>query len=218
MLAEATELRVLKLQFWPYRFDTSTHFDDTDSVFINLEDVLGGLHFSHLYELAIGWCTTHADFLRTAILRHKATLRRLTLSHIHLSDMNLEQFIDSIAGQMPHLRQVTLRGINDSIFWYNPQDSRVNPKNEERDREDLRYAVESFVLGVGPRPLWDEFFEMAWEEPLNYGFVKKSGKRHKYKPPTLPEDDAMPDDPKLDYAWDEFDDRMSMVIGKCRMA
>jgi hypothetical protein len=24
----------------------------------------------------------------------------------------------------------------------------------------------------------------------------------------LPEDNTMPDDPKLDYAWDEFDDRV----------
>ena len=218
MLAEAAELRILKLQFWPYRIDVSTHFSDTDSVFINLKDILGGLHFSHLYELAVGWCTTTPGFLREAILRHKATLRRLTLSHIHFSDPDVELFIDSIAGEMPHLRQFTLRGLNDIYHWHNSQDERMDPNNEKRYREDLRHAVESFVLGVGPRPIWDDFLETGWDELRDYNkFKPRSSKKYKYEPLILPEDHAMSDDPKNDYAWDEFNDRMSVVSKKRRV-
>lgn len=94
----------------------------------------------------------------------------------------------------------------------------MNPDNEKRDYEDLRHAVESFVLGVGPRPIWDDFLETGWDELRDYNkFKPRSGKRYKYEPLIMPEDHAMSDDPKNDYAWDEFDDRMSVVSKKRRV-
>lgn len=63
----------------------------------------------------------------------------------------------------------------------------MDPNNEKRDREDLRHAVESFVLGVGPRPIWDDFLEAGWERDYNK-FKPRSGKRYKYEPLILPED------------------------------
>lgn len=201
MLAEATELRVLKLQFWPHFVDNG--YDGYITIQMRLEDVLGNIQFSHLYDLAIGWCATTSAFLRDAILRHKTTLRRLTLSHIRLFYGNLPHFIDSIAGKLPHLRQVTLRGFNHSRRWHKSRNEPDNPNAEYEEREDLKHAAESYVLGVGPRPLWNEYFIGG-----DNGIIPWPGGRCNYEPPTRPEDDTIPDDPKWDYDWDDFDNRM----------
>lgn len=200
MLTEATELRVLKLQFWP-------HFVNDDgylTIQIRLDDVLGNTQFSHLRDLAIGWCATTSAFLRNAILRHKTTLRRLTLSHIRLLHGNVPHFIDSIAGKLPHVCQVTLRGFNHSRLWHRSRNESDNPNAEHEEREDLRHAVESYVLGVGPRPLWNEYFIGGNSEVILW----PGGQCNYYEPPTRAEDDAIPDEPKWDYDWDDFDNRM----------
>jgi hypothetical protein len=193
MLAEATELRVLKLQFSPHFV-----YDGDDgylTIQIRLEDVLRNIQFSHLYDLAIGWCATTEAFLRKTILRHKTTLRRLTISHIRLLQGNVPHFIESIAGKLPHLRQVTLRGFNHALLWHNSRNEPDDQNTEVEEREGLKHAAESYVLGVGPRPRWNEHFIGR-----NNEIILWPGGRCNYKPPTRPEDDTRPDDPMWDYA------------------
>ena len=116
MLAVATNLRVLKLHFSPFTFvgEQATYqqkFLGPREIY--LKDVLGDLKFPHLYELAISSCGTTSRYLEEVLLRHKDTLRRLTLSHIHMVTEDFRQFFHNIAGQLPELRIVTLLGISD---------------------------------------------------------------------------------------------------------
>jgi hypothetical protein len=126
-----------------------------------------------------------------------------------LSGGDLALFIDSIAGEMPHLHQVTLLGMNNLRYRHNAKDDSANSNQEERDRGNLRHAVESFVLGIGPRPLWNAYLEPDRAQSRNYAnFERSSDKAYEYEQPILCEDQAMQDDPEWDYAWDQFDDRM----------
>lgn len=88
MLAEAASLRVLKLRLWgqlEYKKPT-------------LEDALGDIHFHHLYDLAISGCETDSQYLVDVVLRHKATLRRFSLSGVRLiGSIGWPEFFDAIA-------------------------------------------------------------------------------------------------------------------------
>ena len=101
MLAVATSLRVLKLHFSPFTFSGERAFYQQDywgAREIYLKNVIGDLRFPHLYELAISSCGTTSSYLEEVLLRHKDTLRRLTLSHIHMVTEDFRQFFHNIAG------------------------------------------------------------------------------------------------------------------------
>jgi hypothetical protein len=113
MLAVATNLQVLKLHFSPFTFageqaEYQQKFLGPRKIY--LKNVLGDLRFPHLYELAISSCGTTSSYLEEVLLRHKDTLRRLTLSHIHMVTDDFRQVFRNIAGQLPELRKVTLKG------------------------------------------------------------------------------------------------------------
>jgi hypothetical protein len=200
MLAIATDLRVLKMQFSPYVIS------DEHVVEVQLHDTLGDLVFPHLYDLAISSCVTTSSFLESVILRHKDTLHRLTISNIHLITRDLKQFFQSIAGRLPNLRKVTLRGLSaHSGTWENVEyDEPLGATSP--DNTLVRYDIESFVLNGGLVPAWGSHFAMGDADSADWG-ERIATKSEDCMRPSRPEDNTMADDPALDYAWDEFDDR-----------
>jgi hypothetical protein len=146
MLAEATNLQVLKLRLWHHRMNG----DAT----ANIENALGDLHFTHLHDLAIGDCSAEPQYLVNAILRHKTTLRSLSLSNIRLLGRppgdGWRSTLTNIAGQLPNLQKVRLRlsGYLTSMwdFDLNLQCPETRPERAE---------VEDFVLKGGASP-WND--------------------------------------------------------------
>jgi hypothetical protein len=202
MLAVATNLRVLKLHFSPFTFagERATYQQDyLGAREIYLKNVIGDLRFPHLYELAISSCGTTSSYLEEVLLRHKDTLRRLTLSHIHMVTEDFRQFFRNIAGQLPELRKVTLHGITDPEPWGPPGRKSTGAK-EFYDNSLVKYEVENFVLSGGVPPQWQNRFTWVGRQVI-------VTQKEDYLQSGLPEDNTMPDDPKLDYTWDEFDDR-----------
>jgi hypothetical protein len=208
MLAEAANLRVLKLRLWQR---SCFH-----GITAHLENVLGDLHFTHLYELAVGGCNTDPQYLTTAILRHKTTLRRLSLSDIGLRDLlgpappGWRAALVAIAGQLPHLRKVRLRGCLSSSRMANLNFGSPNA-------HPWRDVVENFVLKGGAPPWGDH--SVSDRKPLlqddtesdpcgdpgitcGYRGLPAHGK---CVPSDLPEDNTESDDPMLDYEPDDFD-------------
>jgi hypothetical protein len=190
IMSAASNLRVLKLQLpkWNYH----DHIEDT---YAQLEPILRDITYPHLYELSLSQCEVHADYLIDLCMRHKSTLRRLSLSDILLLDdhSSFSEVFTRLSGQLPKLRKVELRG----TFHGD-----LTPTGElEFERLDMnlridpfRDALENFIVKGGEYPAADR------EGSPQYGFPDKS-----YVPPGLPDDDKEPDDPALDYDRDEFD-------------
>jgi hypothetical protein len=202
MLAVATNLRVLKLHFSPFTFagERATYQQDyLGAREIYLKNVLGDLRFPHLYELAISSCGTTSNYLEEVLLRHKDTLRRLTLSHINMVTEDFRQFFRNIAGQLPELRKVTLHGITDPEPW-GPPGRKSTGAEEFLDNSLVKYELENFVLSGGVPPQWHNHFTWVGRQMI-------VTQKEDYLQSGLPEDNIMSDDPKLDYAWDEFDDK-----------
>jgi len=201
MLAVATNLRVLKLHFSPFLFaDERAAYQQKylGAREIYLKDVLGDLVFPHLYELAISSCGTTSGYLEEVLLRHKNTLRRLTLSRLHMVTESLQQFFHNIAGWLPELRKVTLHGISDPQPW-GPPGFKAKLPEVSPDNSLIKYEVESFLLSGGVSPQWHDHFHHVRGKLV-------ARQKEDYLHSGLPDDNTLPDDPKLDYAWDEFDD------------
>lgn len=206
LLAVATNLRVLKLHFAPYFINGAQEILSQDFLGareIYLKDVLGDLTFPHLYELAIGSCGITSAYLEHVILRHKATLRRLTLSHLHVITESLQRFFHNIAGQLPDLRKVTLQGLSSPQPWGPPQRSTAARENSI-DNSLVKYEVENFVLNGGVAPNWDNHFTLVGQEWI-------VAEKEDYMQSGLLEDNILPDDPEMDYPWDEFDELMMLA-------
>jgi len=78
VLAEAQELRVLKLQLPCFSFGNT-------SVYPRLDRTLRDIHFLHIYEICLSQCAVKSDWLVEFLLRHKSTLGRLSLVTISLA-------------------------------------------------------------------------------------------------------------------------------------
>jgi hypothetical protein len=111
MFSAASNLRVLKLQLssWQYH----NHVEDK---YGQLEPVLRDVTYPHLYELSLSQCEVRADYLVDLCMRHKATLRRLSLTDILLLDdhSSFREVFARLSGQLPKLREVHLRGTSHS--------------------------------------------------------------------------------------------------------
>jgi len=202
MLAVASNLRVLKLHFAPYLFAGKKAVYQQSRLHVReiyLKDILGILMFPHLYELAISSCGTTSGYLEEVLLRHKQTLRRLTLSHIHMVTVDLHQFFHNVAGWLPELRKITLHGITDPQPW-GPPGFRARVTQGSPDNSLVKYEVENYMLNGGIPPQWNNHFNWVGSEVI-------ATQKEDYLQSGLPEDNTISDDPKLDYAWDEFDDR-----------
>ena len=148
--------------------------------------------FPHLYELGLSNCVTTAEYLHGLLIRHKATLRRLSLSHVHFSENSSTSFFRGIGGKLPALRTVKLRG------WFEASAYGVEyffdiPASESRRIAPRFDAVETFVLEGGHWPnVWN------LEEQTCYPWQQKG-----YRSPGLPvEHDRAEDDRANDYEYD----------------
>jgi hypothetical protein len=144
MLAEVANLRVLRLRLW--------HRIAFCKVTANIENALGDIHFTHLHYLAISNCTAEPRYLVKAILRHKTTLRRLSLSNIFLLGTSPGDgwisVLSTIVGQLPNLQKFSLSGYLKSM---GSQDFDLQCPETRPQRAD----VEDFVLKGGASP-WND--------------------------------------------------------------
>ncbi|EME82520.1 uncharacterized protein MYCFIDRAFT_197618 [Pseudocercospora fijiensis CIRAD86] len=87
---------------------------------IELRHVVGGIHFPLLEAFYISSVLTTSDDLIGFLLRHKETLKRLRLCDLSMStdkDDSWNSFFAGIAGKLPKLELISLRG----IFSHYPQ-------------------------------------------------------------------------------------------------
>lgn len=110
LLRKAKGLRDLKLSFYRGWCEPG----EIAFMGAELKDALRDTHFTHLYELGLAHCTTSEGYLIELLLRHKDTLRRLSLSEIQLRHGTWEHFFQIIGGKLPALRAVKLRGCMES--------------------------------------------------------------------------------------------------------
>ena len=182
LLAEAHELRVLNLQ--PALNDV--HVRSFGGA--RLEDAVGDAIYSHLYELSISMCEVETKYLVDLILRHKATLRRLSLCSLHLTtkdQSDWQTIFTMLSAQLPRLHVVKLAGdflINRLVDFSLDSDPRTT--------HSYRDALEDFVLNGG-----------EWPQELS-PVMRPEGREML---PEIPDDYMQLDDPALDYDSDEFD-------------
>jgi hypothetical protein len=105
ILLEARELRVLKLEL--PQWDPQGEPD-----YVRLDHTLLDIHFPHLYELALSQCAVTGDWFFDFLLRHKATLRRLSMSEMSLVEVrpSWREVFTRISCQLPHLNTVNIHG------------------------------------------------------------------------------------------------------------
>lgn len=151
ILSTAKDLRVLKSQL------PSWHgFQAEEPDYSDLEDCLQDTTWSSLYELSLNGCVVQAQYLIDLCMRHKATLRRLSLSDIVLldgDDVDWKDVLTSLSGQLPELRKIKLRGaffLGDEV-----QLSFEGAGVESRRIAPYRDALENFVVKGGPWPSGD---------------------------------------------------------------
>jgi hypothetical protein len=204
ILSSASDLRVLKLGLprWPaYDEEATMYYHDDDERlerYTRLELALGDITYPKLYELSLSSCGVEAEYLVDLCLRHKATLRRLYLQDISLHEPEAEwrDVLTQLSLQLPQLRRIRLRGT--LYVDFEPEMHFEHAGAESRRVAPYRDAVENFVLEGGEFPTDDE--EIL---PDQADYPDEN-----YRRPGLRQDNTEPDDPMLDYDWDEFDSRI----------
>lgn len=150
LLSAAKDLRVLKLQLpnWDY-------FTGEGPIYTLLAPCLQDITWPHLYELSLSCCAVPADFLVDLCLRHKATLRRLSLYNIQLMEWEngWKEVLTRLSGHFPELRQVKLRG---TFYVSDEYDFSFDIAGfESRRTAPFRDALEDFVVKGGDWPSED---------------------------------------------------------------
>jgi hypothetical protein len=207
ILSSARELRVLKLHLPKWH---SGEFSAVECpYYLKLGHALRYTTYPHLYELSLGSCRASADYLLDLLLRHRATLRRLALSNIDLTDdphvpgNDWQHLLTRLSRKLPKLRELKLRGRFYTDGWIAMSFDAASG----RDPGIMAYsqnALQNFVINGGSFPM--KKFEMP------YGVVNSSGETILRS--GLPNDDMEPDDPARDYEADEFDDRIYESCGR----
>lgn len=178
LLAEARDLRVLNLHL-PVEYQ-----DDPDKRSgARLDYAIGDVTFAHLYELTMGGCEVEAEFLVDLILRHKATLRRLSLGWVSLINRGVTPWrtvFTRLSGQLPKLYFVSLSG-----------ELCENGRKKLTLNTYFRRALEEFVMKGGQWP--------SSRSSAN----RRSGRSNLLL--NLPDDNMERDDPARHYKRDEFD-------------
>jgi hypothetical protein len=186
VLAQARELRILKLELPQW----DPHGGSVR--YPRLDRTLRDLHFPHLYELALSQCAAKGDWLVDFLLRHKATLRRISLVRMFLAKVRLSwrDVFTRISCQLPHLHRVNVSG----EFSRKSRPPIVFGHSDPYASPSYSKAVEAFIIQGGTYPSEDEISESDTEESddeLPYGLV---------------DHDTPLDDPKLEYESDEYDE------------
>lgn len=198
ILSSATELRVLKLGMPQWRPMPPWNDGNDDPLYSRLDWALGEIVYPHLYELSISDCEVDEEYLVDLILRHKATLRRLSLSNISLLDFGASwvEIFTRLSCQLPQLRCLKLRG---AFYLNGDNEIELEEAGCESPRiAPYREALENFILKGGEYPTDDETIL-----PDEGDYPDEN-----YRRPGLRQDNTEPDDPMLDHDSDEFDTRI----------
>ena len=185
LLAEARNLRVLRLGL-PWQ-----GINARDGFAAAFEKTREDLTYKHLYELVISDSEIGAELLLALVLRHKATLRRLSLSWLTLPTENAHpttwrNVFTMLSGQLPKLQIVRLRGkfglVNATMDWF--------PQIDVNSDSHYQHALENFVLNGG-----------EWPEKSSAVVLPEVSDKLRF----LSNDCMEPDDPARHYKPDEFD-------------
>ncbi|KAK5119600.1 hypothetical protein LTR85_007429 [Meristemomyces frigidus] len=192
VLKDTPDLRVLKLQF-PIGVT-----GPGIQVVARLGDITGDTTWPNLLELGLSNFIATEDGLVDLLLRHRTSLRWLSLSHIELESGTWTSALRRIAGKLSNLRSIRLRSYFVSDASGREFDFDI-PGAESRKIAPLRDAVETYILKGGEYPNVDRLPLLLsmypWEEP-------------EYVSPGIPIDEPDPEDPALRYEWDQFDAHM----------
>ena len=190
ILQAASNLRVLKIAF--------TMGPELESCAMYI-DVLRDLQWNRLREFGVSQFQAIEDQLVDFVLRHKDSLRRLSLSNCDLLEGSWTSLFKRISCKLPKLRKLKLRGrlikfhLSYAIEEYNFD----VPGGEAKPIDVLRDAVTKFVLEGGDWPDTSEVPERCgdfWlEDP-------------EYEPAGWLEDDGqVTDGSDISYGSDAFD-------------
>lgn len=148
LLAKATQLRVLDLSF----LQGITTPGAITSHDLKLKYVLGELTFSHLEELHLSNCMTSEHWLTVFLVRHATTLQGLSIANMQLKHGTWKTFFVRIAGKLPALKTVKLRGKLESHRAKDEFTFSVPGFGHEDMSCPQRDAVEQYVLNGGEWP------------------------------------------------------------------
>ncbi|KAK5119599.1 hypothetical protein LTR85_007428 [Meristemomyces frigidus] len=137
MLRSATGLRDLKL-----------HFPAAERLgnVAWLGEIFQYTTWNKLRKLQLCHVLTVDIDLVALLLRHKKTLQEVDLFYIDLWDGSWEDLFTQIAGQLPRLRRIRLRGVfvnEDNVIEFNFHPAMVTPQRD---------AIEQFILKGGAWP------------------------------------------------------------------
>jgi hypothetical protein len=168
VFTEARGLRVLKIRLQDRRPDHELPPEkintDRDRVLevvrmnIDLDFIFLTMHYPHLYELSLANCKVYDSFPEF-MLRHRQTLRRVSLNNMMLISWRAEHWswldmFSDIAGRLTNLHSVTIRG-----FFFERDELTMNwhmPPTSEATETTLfcpaRDAIENFIIHGGMSP------------------------------------------------------------------
>jgi len=189
LLKDATELRVVKFSFQAEVLEAESTFMSMDHA-----HVFRDLTFPHLYELRLSNCLMSMEYLLDLLLRHKDTLRRLSISYAQLSTGDWHTCFAEIGGKLTALKSVKLRGESECEFF--TQFDFAVP--EQRKPYYYRDAVERYVLIGG-----------EWPDPEDYsdpGDTTDPLDQEEYELPAPTDREGRAEDDLANvYEWDSVD-------------
>lgn len=139
-LSLAPQLRVLKLRMY------HNHSEEPVPE-ARLKDVVGSTTWPKLRELGLNDMLTSEDELLDLLLRHKDSLRRLSLSYIYLQQGSWTSFLERIGGKLPKLKKIKLRGDLSDLEWGTYE--LAVPGLGDDEEEPFQEAAENFFINGG---------------------------------------------------------------------
>ncbi|KAF2763839.1 hypothetical protein EJ03DRAFT_332402 [Teratosphaeria nubilosa] len=219
LLAGMSQLHTLKLNF-PNVPGIESPVNEANTIAV-LPEIVGTHIWHNLRDFAINHTGATEDELVDFVLRHKSNLRRISISHITLSEGNWNSVFERIAGKCPRLRKVKLSG----DFVYTAGDRRwcmykfARP-NEQMEAAVINEALEAYVRDGGAFPDGRELYQEECRQKAALGiaeeledpdpFEENEPVFRTFKGRTLvkrPEDDGGydSDGSHISYGSDEFD-------------
>lgn len=196
-LSAAHELRTLKLRM-PSN-DTqlcSYSMEFTRFVIVKLRALVGTCTWPNLRKFAISNVSTSPDELASFLLRHRATLRYLSLANIHLTRGTWSMIFSRIGGNLPSLRRVRLRGLfkHDGSSEEDDYDPTVFALSSSKTWRDSASMERGIMHGADWPRLLDEVDELSEDEDASLWNVE------------TPAADYDPDGSWVSYGSDDFDE------------
>ncbi|KAK5138109.1 hypothetical protein LTR08_004804 [Meristemomyces frigidus] len=181
ILSSAVELRDLRLHF---------PFDQNIMTQTSLVSVFRDTTWKKLRKLQLSQVFANSANVVDFLLRHKATLRELSLYEMELLEGTWESTFMEIAGKLPRLRRIRLRGsfVDESAEW---EFGSIPRKFSARGN-----AIENYILRGGSWPDLEAFPDREQEKKDFPGYVE----------PTLAheDEDTWSDDSAESYDSDDF--------------